>query len=317
MDNFFDNQRILKMIWKRKFHFIIVGIAAIALSAIFSGPAFITPKFKSTARVYPTSNIAVYSDESRTEQLLEIINSRDIKFRMFDAFNLDEVYNVDKNSPQYTTFMLDKYNTNVSASKTEYETVEIKVMDEDPARASNMCDSIISFVNEKIRELHSLKHIEVIQITKEHLAINRNILDSIRPIYQSLRDETGILSYQKQLGYVTEGYMLSLSENKGNTNDGKKIEKQLNQFRQKGLDAYRLERLFSKYNNAVDSLKSVIEVEQIEAKKRITYSHVVEYPFPADKKAYPVRWLIVAFTTLSAVFFALLVFLVLDYGKKD
>lgn len=316
MDNFFDNQRILKLIWKRKFHFVIVGVIAVALSAIFSGPAFITPKFKSTARVYPTSNIAVYSDESRTEQLLEVINSRDIKFRMFNAFNLDTVYNVDKNSPQYITYMLDKYNTNVSASKTEYETVEIKVLDEDPLRASNMCDSIISFVNEKIRELHAIKHFEVIKITKDHLATNKNKLDSIRPLFQELREKTGIISFSKQLGYVTEGYMLSLSENKGNTSDGKKIEKQLNQFKQKGLDAYQLEKLFLKYNNAVDSLKNIIEIESIEAKKRITYSHVVEYPFPADKKSYPVRWLIVAFTTLSAIFFALLVFLVLDYRKE-
>jgi len=44
---------------------------------------------------------------------------------------------------------------------------------------------------------------------------------------------------------------------------------------------------------------------------------VVEYPVPADKKSYPVRWLIVAFSAFSAVFVALLVFLVLDYRKKD
>ncbi len=89
MDNFFDNQRILNLIWKRKFHFVIVGIIAVVLSAIFSGSAFITPKFKSTARVYPTTNIAVFSDESRTEQMLELINSRDIKLKMFEAFELD------------------------------------------------------------------------------------------------------------------------------------------------------------------------------------------------------------------------------------
>jgi uncharacterized protein involved in exopolysaccharide biosynthesis len=54
-----------------------------------------------------------------------------------------------------------------------------------------------------------------------------------------------------------------------------------------------------------------------EYEKEITYCHVVEYPVVADKKAYPVRWLIVAFTAFSAVFFAFLLFLVLDYRKKD
>ena len=79
MNNFFDNQRILDLIWKRKLHFIVVGIIAIVLSAIFSGPTFIKPKFKSTARIYPTNNIAIFSEESETEQLLEIINSNDLK----------------------------------------------------------------------------------------------------------------------------------------------------------------------------------------------------------------------------------------------
>ena len=63
MNNFFDNQRILTLIWKRKFHFIIVGVIAVILWAIFSGPTFIKPKFKSTARIYP-SNISEMSEES-------------------------------------------------------------------------------------------------------------------------------------------------------------------------------------------------------------------------------------------------------------
>jgi uncharacterized protein involved in exopolysaccharide biosynthesis len=54
-----------------------------------------------------------------------------------------------------------------------------------------------------------------------------------------------------------------------------------------------------------------------EYEKDITYAHIVEHPFPADKKSYPVRWLIVTLSTFSAVFLALLVFLVLDYRKND
>ncbi|MFW5832193.1 MAG: Wzz/FepE/Etk N-terminal domain-containing protein, partial [Prolixibacteraceae bacterium] len=55
MNNFFDNQRIFEIIWKRKFHFITIGTVAVLLAAIYSGPAFIKPKYKSTARIYPTN----------------------------------------------------------------------------------------------------------------------------------------------------------------------------------------------------------------------------------------------------------------------
>ena len=112
MNNFFDNQRIFTLIWKRKFHFVIVGVIAVVLSAIFSGPTFIRPMYKSTARVYP-SNIGEMSEESKTEQMLEIINSNDVKLKMMESFPLHEDYKINKDDPQYLTYMFDIYNKNI------------------------------------------------------------------------------------------------------------------------------------------------------------------------------------------------------------
>ena len=86
---------------------------------------------------------------------------------------------------------------------------------------------------------------------------------------------------------------------------------------EKGAEAFSLE---ISYNNVLDQitkLKVIYDLNLSEYQKTITYSHVVEYPFPADDKSYPVRWLIVVFATFSTVFMALLVFLVLDYRKEE
>jgi len=315
MNNFFDNQRILDLIWRRKFHFIVVGVIAIVLAAIFSSPTFITPKYKSTARIYPTNNVAVFSEESETEQLLEVINSSDIKLRMFDAFNLDQVYGISKETPQYYTYMFDTYNTNVNISKTKFETVQIEVLDIDPVRASAMCDSLIRFYNEKVSQMHSLKHLEIVDLTDKYINFKSKDLDSVSNQLQQLRNETGIISVS-QLERITEGYMTALAENKGGTSDTKTIKQQLDYLKDYGNEILVLENKFNKYNQIIDSLKTVKEVQLLEAGKDITYSHVVEYPMPADKKSYPVRWLIVAFSMVSAVFLALLVFLILDYRKN-
>lgn len=315
MNNFFDNQRILVLIWKRKFHFIIVGLIAVVLSAIFSGPAFITPKYKSTARIYPT-NIWTMSDESETEQMLEVLNSNDIKFRMFDTFELDKVYNIDKETPQYLTYLLAEYGSNVKASKTEYETAEIEVLDEDPQRASDMCDSIISFYNQKVRALHKEKSKEMVDITSKQIRRKDTERQEYEHKLDSIRKAYGIISYG-QVDEITRGYMNALAAGRGSTGDAKKIEKLYDNFASEGSRVYRLETEFRKAASAVDSLRLLHDAHVIEYEKEIAYSHIVEYPFPADKKAYPVRWLIVAFTTLSALFFALITFLVLDYGKKE
>jgi capsular polysaccharide biosynthesis protein len=315
MDNFFDNQRILSLIWKRKFHFVIVGVIAVVLSAIFSGPAFIAPKYKSTARIYPT-NIWVLSDESETEQMLEVLNSNDLRFRMFEAFDLDQVYKINKEDPQYLTYMFDMYNTNVSTSKTEYETAEIIVFDEEPNRAAAMCDSIITFYNQKVGTMHKAKDKEMLVISKKQLDIKYNELEVYEQQLDSIRKKYGIISYYNQVSEVTRGYMNALSAGRGSSSDTKKIQEIYNNFSGKGTEAVKIENNFTKTVAAIDSLSMIYDRHLVEFEKEITYSHVVEYPFPADKKSYPVRWLIVAFSTLSAIFIALLTFLVLDYKKE-
>ena len=156
MTNFFDNQNLLEIIWKWKKHLIAVAILAIAVSAIFSSAAFIKPKFRSTARIYPSNNIYVFSEESESEQLLELISALDIKLRVIDAFNLSEVYKISKSEPLYMTYILAEFNENVSFKKTDFETVEIQVMDTDPHRASAMCDSIMTFLDDKVRTMHRI-----------------------------------------------------------------------------------------------------------------------------------------------------------------
>lgn len=316
MNNFFDNQRILQIIWGRKLHFVVVGIIAIVLAAIFSGSFFIQPKFKSTARVYPV-NIDVLSNESETEQMLEIINSNDIRLKMIDGFNLYEAYNIKKENPYSFTYIIDEYLSNVSARKTEFETVEIRVLDWDPQRASDMCDSIVHFYNEKTRELFRIKELEMVEASSWDLNKKYQELDSVMTSLDKVRKEYGILDYNSQVPEITRGYMNALSTGRGTTADAKKIEKLYNNISKEGSKAIWLESRFKHLTTVIDSLSIEHDFYLSEYEKQITYSHVVEHPVPSDKKSYPVRWVIVAFSTISALFLALLVFLVLDYRKQE
>jgi capsular polysaccharide biosynthesis protein len=316
MNNFFNNQQILQVIWRRKVHFILIGVAAIALSAIFSGPQFIKPKFKSTARIYPI-NLEILSEESETEQMLEIVNSKDIKQKMFDAFDLDAVYEINFADPLYMTYMLNIYDKNVSASKTKFETVEIKVKDHNPHRASNMCDSIIHFYNNKVREMHRKKELEMVNISKKNLDQKYSNLETMFSKIDSLRARYGILDYKTQVKEVTEGYVNALAAGRASAPDVRKIRELYDNLASKGSEALWLESRLNYLVTSIDSLTNEYEFYLSESEKNITYAHVVEYPIPADKKSYPLRWLIVAASTLSALFLGLLVFLILDYRKKN
>lgn len=316
MTNYFDNQNLLEIIWKWKKHLIIVVALAVVLSAVFSSSAFIKPKFKSTARIYPSNNIYTFSDESESEQMLEIIGSQDIKLRVIDAFNLSEVYKISKDQPQYLTFIMAELNDNVKFKKTEYETIEITVLDTDPNRACAMCDSIISFLDEKIRGLHRIKYEEVANIAKYDLGVISHQADSVREKLDAIRVEYKILDFETQAKEITKGMVKILAEQKTNTSGGKEIERWMKNLAEKGSEYELLYKQEKSFVSQIDSLKKVYNQSVSSAHKKISYGQRVENPLPADKKSYPVRWLIVMLSTGAALFLSLLVILLLENQKK-
>jgi uncharacterized protein involved in exopolysaccharide biosynthesis len=48
----------------------------------------------------------------------------------------------------------------------------------------------------------------------------------------------------------------------------------------------------------------------------LTYANVVTEPYPSDKKAYPVRWLIVAFTMIATLFLAIIIILIIERYRQ-
>jgi capsular polysaccharide biosynthesis protein len=295
-----------------------VGIIAIFLGAVFSGPTFIIPKYKSTARIYP-SNLGEMSEESNTEQMLEIVNSNTVKFRMFEAFYMKDIFNVPKNDSHYLTYTFDIYNENIKTTKTQNETVEIKVLAYNPQVASDMCDSIIHFYNESVGKMYRAKNLELVDISKRQLDKKYAEADSLITLINKIRLESGVVGVYVQSPEVTRGYIKALIEGKQSASqtDIDRVKKLYQNILESGAEAQKLEVAFNNILDEIGKIKVVYDLNLNEYQKVITYSHIVEKPFAADDKTFPVRWIIVAFSAISAVFLALLVFLILDYRKEE
>ena len=317
MTNFFDNQNLLETLWKWKKHLIVVGILAILSSAFFSSPIFIQPKYKSTARIYPSKNIYVFSDESESEQLLEIISSQDIKLRVIDSFDLSKEYKISKTEPLYLTYMMSEFNENVSFKKTEYETIEISVLDTDPKRAAAMCDSIISFLDAKILTMHRIKYIEAANVAKKEIDLINHQVDSVKAKMDFMRKKYKILDYNLQTKEITKGMVDVLVKQKENTPEGKKIEQWMKNFTENGGEFDLLSKQQLVMTTQIEALKKIYDEAVSGANKKIIYGQLVQSPIPADKKSYPLRALIVAISTFAALFLAFLVILFLENKKND
>jgi len=81
---------------------------------------------------------------------------------------------------------------------------------------------------------------------------------------------------------------------------------------------------FMLLNNVLEGLikqyiehKNDYETALRDVEKQLTYTNIVSSPFPADRKSYPIRWLIVFIATLSALFIAVLIIVFIEHSKKS
>ncbi len=314
MKSYFDNQSLLSTIWKWKIHFIIIGVVTFILAAIFSSPFFITPLYKSESRVYPI-NSSPYSEESESEQLLEILSSSDLKRKMIDVFNLSERYDIKADDPYYRTKILKGYDEHIDYKKTEYETIEISVLDADPQVASDMVDSLIAFYNQKVKGLQRKKFGEQAYSYTNDLNRKKLEIDSLKKHMDVLRREYGLLDYEKQAEQLTSGYMVALAEG-AEPQAINEIRGMLGNMEEKGGDFFLLEIEMEALEIQRDTINRRLEKALSFANKDESYAMVVEEAFPADKKSYPTRWLIVLVSLLAVEFLALITIIALENFKN-
>ena len=315
MDNiFFNSADLMQLILRWKKHLIIVGLISLVGSILFSSPFFIKPKYKSFALIYP-SNLIAYSTESSTEQMLQLTQSYDIRDKIINTFHLFEHYNIDTlKNKTFKSEVYKKYDENIIIKKTEYESMEITVYDTDPLIASQIADSIVHYFDLKARSLQIEKSHEVMVIALDQLKNKKNQLDSMENLLHDYSTKYGLLDYKSQSKEVTRAYM------RGLTSNDTKVLKESNRIMQglmdKGTEFNSINEHLWRLRGTYNDLKLIYENAYRDVYKELTYANVVTRPFPSDKKAYPVRWLIVLISVGSSLLLAFMILLIFDPKKK-
>ena len=313
MESYFNNIHLIKTFTKWKWHFIIIAAIAALFAFVFSSPLFIKPRFKSTAVLYP-SNIAPYSDESQTEQMLQWLSSQDIKDSVMRRFNLPAHYGIKSTDKYFYSSMLGMYNKNVKISKTQFESVEIVVFDTDPIVARNMTSAIMEYCNKKIRSIHRAKYGEVLEATKRILLVKKAEMDSSENMLRSLGSTYDLIDYDNQSREITRGYLRTVEGGSNiNTKDVLKLKKN---FEEKGGELILLKERLVNLAKEYSALVELYDRARFDADKEFTYINVITKPQLADKKSYPTRWLIMLYVVAATLLFSLVVISIID-NRQD
>ena len=310
MNKEFENLFIPGMLNKWKFHLLGIALLSAIAAAVFSGKPFITPKFKSTAVVYPV-NLVPYGEESVAEQMLQLFQSSEVRNAVIRKFDLGKHYGVNSPGNNPSLELIREYNDHVSINKTEYESVEIVVMDKDPIAAAHIVRQLITQMNAYARKIQREKSREIHRMLAMQLEAKKREMDSLQNKLYELRTKFGIIDFDRQIKEITKGYVSGLSRGQAN---GSIIELK-NNFGEKGgeyLDALEKWKVglgyYSKIKTAYDDVSADIT-------KELTYANVVTKPYVADSKSYPIRWLIVLVSVVSSVFMGFIIMLILEKNK--
>lgn len=290
MDNYFNNATLLKVIFKWKWHIVAVTIIAALLGALFSGPMFITPKFKSEAVLYP-NGLSEFSDETYTEQMLQVMESQEIMDSVVEKFDLMNHYEIDKNYKYAKTALIGEYRDRISISKTPYDAVKIKVLDKDPQIAYNIVNEIINQYNVKFGEIHKSKKYENARMFEQQLAKKYAFIDSLKRELTKITNDGDMLNYL----YLSKGNSIAYFSD---GNDSKKTGNV--------ATAIALVELIATETEDYTNVRHFYEEELRQAEGNMTYSNIISRPYISDKKAYPVRWVIVALCGIGALLMSIL-----------
>lgn len=313
MENFFTNMNLLRIIGKWKWHLLILVVLAAIVSIIVSSPWVTKPRFKSVAVIYP-SNIAPYSDESETEQMLQWLTSKDVRDSVMIEFNLPKHYGIDSSYKYFASTMAYLYDKFVKISKTQYESIEITVLDRDPVIARDMVNAIIRFTDGKIRKTHYLKYAEVEQSFRKAMVLKKHEIDSVKEEMRKITSAYGIYELEGQSQEITRGELRTV-DGSGSAIDRKNVELLKQGMREKGSDLLFLSNRVKDIANEYSELMLKADLAIYDANKKYTFVNIVSPATVADKKSYPKRLLVMFYFVAGTLLLSLISIAVIEQRR--
>jgi len=320
----FNSLNIFYFIYKWRKPLIIIGISAFIISSIVS--LTIREKYKSTVILFPatTSSIskALLSDnsfkqddvlefgaEEEAEQMLQILNSDEIRTKICEKYNLMKHYNIDTTDKFKRTKLYDEFQSNISFKRTEYMSVKIEVMDVNPDTAAFIANDIAALHDSTKIRMQRERAIQALRIVKKEYfdkdAEVKLMTDSIKMI-----NSYGLFDYESQSEVTTEQYAIAIS--KGEPRAIKALEAKLKVIADYGSAYVSLRDNLELQRKQLNLLKTKYEGTKVDVEQVLPQKFVVSNAFPAEKKSYPVRWIIVVVSTMASLLMAVIAILLIE-----
>ena len=325
----YDSKYLIRLLVEYKKSVLIILVAAAFLAVFFSSPLFITPLYKSTAILYPTSSNSIskalisttfqsnkdileFGESEQTEQMLQVLNSNRIRDKVIERYQLMDHYGIKPTSKYPYTRLNKLYDSRIKFRRTEYNAVRITVLDPDPALAAQMANDIAELFDSTMNTMQkevAVKAFNLVDAEYKNLCAEMALLEDSLNVLRSF----GVLDYKSQVEMLSQ--QLAIELGKSNTRGVENIQQQLDILANYGGAYYAISEKLDHDRYQLSLVKTKYEEAKMDATEEIPHKFVVSSAKEAEYKSYPIRWIIVTITVLATFFLLLLLLSLLDkYG---
>jgi uncharacterized protein involved in exopolysaccharide biosynthesis len=306
-----DSVNLINLVIRYWKALLITTIIAFVVSAAIS--LTITPLFRSTVVLYPTSNVvesqtlfgiqntatALFGDETATEKVLQILKSDNIKNYLVNKYDLMKHYGIGDKTKYKYTLLNSRMNKYIISRKTQYNSIEINVLDADPIIASTIANDIAKQVDTVFNQI--VKDAG----RKSFNAINNSYNDQLCMV-KSLEDSLKLISPLGSVAISPGRLKAGLSNSSWADASG--------QFSPEFL---RLINMFESGNENLSAIRSRLTEAKMLAEQDLPYIHIINEAKVSEKKALPKRSFIVVASTLSALLLMMFILGLSDSVVRD
>lgn len=321
-----DSFKIAVFLFKWRKTLLFVGLSAAVISAIVSSPLIIPPLYKSTLIMYPATGNSVskslmaetgnkredlleYGSDEQTEQLMQILNSNRVRDKVIKKFNLSEHYGIRPGSRYYLSTLYYRYNCNISFRRTDFMAVKVTVLDHDPQMAADIANQIadcvdsVKFDMQKERALQGFKIVEAEYLDKQkQLDVMEDSLTQIRKL--------GVQDYETQAQMLNRQLAKEIAA--GNTRAIRSLDDRLKILAMYGGAYVSLREKLLNEIKQLSFIRARYDEVKMDATSIIPQKFVVEKAIKAERKSYPIIWIIVLLSTLGSMLTAMLAIAVVE-----
>lgn len=319
---------LVLFLWARRK--LIIGICLLGSVAGVAAAFLITPLYRSEVIMFPAitnsaskallneqstgrDDILALGDEEDSEQLLQLLHSDRIRDRVAKKFDLMAVYGIDPASKHRNSELIEAYKDHITFEHTRFSSVSVEVMDPEPQRAADIANYIADQVDSVWMQMARERAEKGLHLVRSKVnELEADIVqwqDSMR-----ILRELGVHDYHTQTERYNE-YM-GAAIVKGDQRAVKEFEERFKVLAKYGGAYVTLQdRLFNE-TKRLSVLRMKLEQARADLESDLPHKFVVNLAQPADKKAYPIRWLVVAMSGVSALLLALLLIVVQENVKK-